>query len=89
MNSSLGWMFSGRANSNRMEDEETMMLADDCNIEHTFWDIETIGISGDTQESENMEVIRLFDERVKMIGKRYELALENIKVRIIKQLHSG
>ena len=74
VNSSPGWMFSGRTDGNRDVNEEFSMLVDDCSIENTFWDLETVGISGDTQESENSEVIRHFNESIKMIDKRYEVS---------------
>ena len=50
VNSSLGWMFSGRTNGNS-DDEEgcAMMVEEEDKIARTFWDIETVGIRSETR----------------------------------------
>ena len=52
---------------------KSYLCCNDCSMENTFWDKETVGISGDTHESEDSEVIRYFNKSIKLIDKRYEV----------------
>ena len=46
VNSTLGWMFTGRVADSRDDDNENIMLVEEnMNLEKAFWDLETNGIN--------------------------------------------
>ena len=51
VNSTLGWMFSGRVPDGSNDDQENMLLVEEnINLEKVFWDLETIGIKMQSEE---------------------------------------
>ena len=74
VNSTLGWMFSGRTAVGDEDEEISMLVEDDVDMGNAFWDLETIGIKDDDEATEDERVLKRFNKDVKMIENRYEVS---------------
>ena len=75
INSSLGWMFSGRVSDGLNNNEEQMMMMmaeENINLEKAFWNLETIGINLVTDKEENMNIISKINENI--VNKEEQIA---------------
>ena len=76
INSSVGWMFTGRLKRKADDDVEHSMLIEENDdlIQSSFWDLETIRIKHTTDEEENDEILERFQGEIKQNGRRYQVS---------------
>ena len=75
INSSLGWMFSGRVPEISEEETEFGMLVNDSgDMGRAFWDLETIGIKPEIESNEEAKVMEEFNRSIKLVEERYEVS---------------
>ena len=54
ISSSLGWIFSGRIPGKDDQEIETVMFTEKIDVSRAFWNLETIGVSNDTDNIEDV-----------------------------------
>ena len=75
VNSTLGWMFSGRIMNNSNEEIEMAMLIDEeLTSVNRFWDLETIGINTTTKVVEDEKLISEFGSKLVRNNNRYQVS---------------
>ena len=65
VNSNIGWMFSGRPVEEQDDEVEFSMLIDEniLDVSH-FWQLETVGLNGKTEEKETEDLINNYSRIV-------------------------
>ena len=75
VNSTLGWMFSGRmVRANETNDVESYMLVEEDDIAKKVWELETIGVKHVTDDAEENEVTKRFNNLIQKNNGRYQVA---------------
>ena len=79
MNSSLGWMFSGRIPNTKYDDDDcvgcALFIEDEIDVSHAFWDLETVGVNPpDSDDFEDTKLIENFNEKIIMEKGRYQVS---------------
>ena len=73
INSTIGWMFSGRVDQAE-EEESISMLVSDVEDVNRFWELDVIGIDEVTKESVEEELVKEFESKLMMNeGGRYQV----------------
>ena len=73
VNSTVGWMFSGRVEGNQSsntEEGELGMIVEDRSVEK-FWDLESVGIDTMTSADEDAQAMKKFNSSVRLNANRY------------------
>ena len=74
VNSSFGWMFSGRYMDKQEVDVELIMfIEEEVNDVNQFWMLDTIGISDITEEKEEEQSVNTFKNKLVRNGNRYKV----------------
>ena len=73
ISSSLGWIFSGRIPGKDDQEIETVMFTEEIDVSRALWDLETIGVSNDTDNIEDIRIIDHFNKTITQVWGRYKV----------------
>ena len=75
VNSTIGWMFSGRIIHEAEEVESSMLIEEEIADVNQFWNLETIGINDMTKVKEDEQLVNVFNNKLLKNGCRYQVGL--------------
>ena len=75
VNSSLGWIFSGRIpGADEQNDDHVMFIEEEYDASRAFWDLESIGVKDVDDNLENQQAVDSFERTIIKDKGRYEVS---------------
>ena len=74
INSTLGWIFSGRVENRRVEEDYALFVEEsDGRMENSLWDLEAIGVTDDDGSNEKI-MMENFSKSITKVKNRYQVS---------------